>query len=263
MVITPPSKHEVPADVQLPAGLSRVAELLEATEGASRWTEDTLRSYVPVTVLAHKEAATTEWIGEIRRVSVFFLLLKTSALASPTRESLQLLQRIYRFIQETLYGFEAVIKEFTVDDKGCVIVAGFGMIPYIHADDAARAVRASQIVVRFVESLGAIARIGISTGTSFCAWIGCDKWRDFAMVGNTVNMSARLMANKKNKGILVCDSTFTRARGVSGLQFETLEPIFVKVSARRRGRRHRPGRHRCRWSLAGPAPAHVRLPAAL
>lgn len=229
VVVTPPPRPAEGAREQLPEGLSRTAELLEATEGASRWTEEALRAYVPVTVLTHQEAATTEWIGEVRRVSVFFLMLKTRALSNPDRSALRLLQRTYCFIQRALYRREGVIKEFTVDDKGCVVVAGFGMPPYVHDDDSVRAVQAAQEVMGFLRANGSDARIGISTGTVFCAWVGSEVWRDFAMIGQTVNMSARLMANKGNRDILVDAVTFARSK--QSVSYHTLEPIFVKGRA--------------------------------
>lgn len=228
VVVTPPARSEGPGQQKLPEGLSRTAELLEATEGSSRWTEEALRAYVPVTVLTHQEAATTEWIGEVRRVSVFFLMLKTGALSNPDRNALRLLQRTYCFIQRALYRREGVIKEFTVDDKGCVVVAGFGMPPFVHNDDSVRAVQAAQEVMGFLRANGSDARIGISTGTVFCAWVGSEVWRDFAMIGQTVNMSARLMANKGNRDILVDAVTFARSK--RSVSYHTLEPIFVKGS---------------------------------
>lgn len=80
-------------------------------------------------------------------------------------------------IQTTLLQFGAVIKEFTLDDKGYVVVAGFGVPPFIHPHDEQRAVSAAIRINTELDELGVRNTIGLSTGVIFCSAIGSDRRR--------------------------------------------------------------------------------------
>lgn len=71
---------------------------------------------------------------------------------------------------------------------------------------------------------------GISTGKVFCGSVGSDKRQEYAMVGDTVNLSARLMgvAHKGNHGILCDEATYHAVIGYSRLMFEALPAVSVK-----------------------------------
>lgn len=64
------------------------------------------------------------------------------------------------------------MKEFTVDDKGCVLVVAFGVPPLVHSDEPSRAVRAAVEMAREIEGFELEYDMGITTGTAFCASVG-------------------------------------------------------------------------------------------
>lgn len=68
--------------------------------------------------------------------------------------------------------------------------------------------------------------IGITTGQCFCGVIGSDLRREYTVMGDLVNLSARLMANAGVDGILTDERTYSQARRV--FAFEEHEPILVK-----------------------------------
>jgi class 3 adenylate cyclase len=80
-----------------------------------------------------------------------------------------------------------------MDDKGLVIVVGFGLQPLVVTCPAACACLAALQMQqsRYVSDKG-VLRIGIGTGPVFCAAIGSDFRREFALVGKVVNLAARL-----------------------------------------------------------------------
>ena len=80
-----------------------------------------------------------------------------------------------------------------MDDKGLVVVVGFGLQPLVVTCPAACACLAALQMQqsKFVSDRG-VLRIGIGTGPVFCAAIGSDFRREFALVGKVVNLAARL-----------------------------------------------------------------------
>ena len=69
--------------------------------------------------------------------------------------------------------------------------------------------------------------IGVASGTAWIGGIGNSVRSDYAVVGDSVNMAARLMCNKNSANSLLCDGE-THKRCIGQLQFEDLGRIKVK-----------------------------------
>ena len=91
-----------------------------------------------------------------------------------------------------------------VDDKGTNLHILFGA-PDKHADDPARGLRCALALQRdpgrptFVER----QRIGVSSGIVFAATIGSPRRREYTVIGNEVNLSARLTGSCPPGEVLV------------------------------------------------------------
>jgi adenylate cyclase len=68
--------------------------------------------------------------------------------------------------------------------------------------------------------------IGINTGDMVAGNIGCDKVTSYTVLGDNVNLGARLCGNAKPEQILVPESTYLEAK--NQFKFNKLEPIHVK-----------------------------------
>ena len=127
------------------------------------------------------------------------------------KATLQKIQNIYQIIQNTLKKYEGGIKEFSVDDKGVVAVTGFGLPPFGHEDDSARGVYAAFDIMNAMIKIenkfhnGVTCQMGVTSGDVFCGTVGSASRREFAMIGDTVNLAARLMMKADTNGIL-CDN---------------------------------------------------------
>ena len=103
--------------------------------------------------------------------------------------------------------------------QGTVLIAAFGLPPLSHEDDAARGVFAaleihssllakhemdSSIGVTTGECRkmnGATLLLTLAAGQLFSGVVGSDRRREFAMVGDIVNLSARLMVAAMKMGV--------------------------------------------------------------
>lgn len=190
-----------------------------------------LRPYIPGAVLHRIEAGQSEWLAELRKVTVAFIHL--SKLNDNTE--LENAQQILRTIQRLVYRFEGSITKISQDDKGVVIDTAFGLPPLAHADDPARGVQAAMMIRAELQAMGLRGSMGVTTGRMFCGLIGNHERREYGYFGSTVNLAARLMVlaniqreTAKQEGIaILCDqSTYEAVK--ERVEFEALGPQTVK-----------------------------------
>ncbi|HEY3476304.1 MAG TPA: AAA family ATPase, partial [Anaerolineales bacterium] len=193
--------------------------------------ENSLRPYIPGAIINRLTAGQSSWIAELRRVTVLFVNLP--GLDQDT--GLESAQAIARLIQRSVYHYEGSINKINVDDKGITIVAALGLPPFSHEDDPARGVQAALMIRRELTSLAVPSSIGVATGRIFCGSVGNDARREYTIIGNAVNLSARLMgaASRQDELIakhgvpILCDRlTYDSAKEV--VEFEPFPPQYVK-----------------------------------
>jgi len=185
----------------------------------------TLRRYIPGAIRARLDADQSDWLGEQRRLSVIFINLPDFNAQTPLLEA----DRTMKALQIALYRFEGSVNKISVDDKGASLIAVLGLPPLGHPDDPERAVRAALAMQRVLSDAGQHSSIGVTTGLAFCGTIGNSRRREYTVMGNVVNLSARLMqaAKAPGHGGLLCDeATWSASR--QRLRFERLPAISVK-----------------------------------
>ncbi len=185
-----------------------------------------LRGYIPVAILSRLDAGQTAWLAEIRRVTVLFVNLP----AVPT--AIELGQIIMQSLQAILYRYQGSIRQFIVDDKGATLIAVLGLPPLAHEDDAIRGVQAAMEMSAELRRLGLRGAIGVTTGRVYCGAVGNERRREYAVIGDIVNLSARLMqaasrGSEKEHLLILCDEA-THQAARARIEFEALPPLTVK-----------------------------------
>jgi len=117
------------------------------------------------------------------------------------------LQPFFFAVQECLHESGGFLRQFLVDDKGCVVIAMWGVPQFSYANNSARGLYCCANIMDKMKSLNLNISIGLTTGYVYCGGIGADIRRDYVVIGDQVNMAARLMC--KAHGRLLVDA-FTK-----------------------------------------------------
>ncbi len=189
--------------------------------------EQALRAYIPQVLLSRIDAGQSQWLAEFRRTTVVFVNVRGISDQAP--DAVQLVQRLTLSTQRVLRRYDGWLKEITMDEKGTALIAVFGVPPYTHEDDPARAVDAAHEIQAEIRAMGLNAGVGVTTGPTFTGSVGNAKRRDFAMLGGHVNLAARLMQASADDGVLSDHATFEEARARHA--FERLPAYVLKGMA--------------------------------
>ena len=183
-----------------------------------------LRSYLSATVDGLIETGLDNWTSEFRHMTVLFL--GVTKLSGTSGGQVKKLEDSIRSIEESILTYDGLIYGISSDEKGIYLIAAFGLPLASHEDDPWRAVCASMDIS---DKLGGQCNIGISTGNVYCGVVG-GKWRsEYMIVGESPNLSARLMeaAKRSSLHMIVCDAA-TRSEVADRISFESIAPIAAK-----------------------------------
>jgi adenylate cyclase len=140
------------------------------------------------------------------------------------------LDAFIRCTQSVLEYYEGTLLQLTIGDKGSYLYAPFGA-PTAHEDDTRRAVKAALELQTAATDLGFLApvQIGISRGTMRSGVYGSATRRIYGVMGDDVNLAARLMSQAMPGEVLVSG----RVQSVIATEFSTdpRPPIRLKGKA--------------------------------
>jgi len=210
-----------PADLCRPAvedGRPRLAEL----------DSQLVKRYIPQAVRGHLKSCED---AEMRRIAVIFLAMGglSPAISSSDAGRTQLIMRLF---QRSVYALEGSINKFDINDKGMVLLAVFGLPPVNHfSDDPIRAVLTAMRLCDTLHEEGVEGRAGVATGTCWCGVVGTSQRREYTVLGDVVNLAARLMGCAAEGAVLVDEATHEACRKF--LEFESLGGVALKGKSRK------------------------------
>jgi class 3 adenylate cyclase/tetratricopeptide (TPR) repeat protein len=232
---------------------------------------DTLTPYLPAGLLAriahNPQAISLE--GEHRLVALLFAnvygLGELADRLGPGRETqiVSALNQYFVAMEHGVQHYGGIINKIDLFEHGDKLMAFFGA-PLAHEDDAERAVRAALTMQETLQVLGqsvpaAIGlndlrltqRIGVSYGYVFAGYVGTGWRHEYTVMGDEVNLAARLMSaakdltvfgNLSGLGHIIASSNVQRktqalfefdARGTVNLKGKRLPvPIFAVQGVR-------------------------------
>jgi adenylate cyclase len=172
--------------------------------------------------------------GERREVTVLFCDVRgftpLSERLSP-EEVVLLLNDFYTLMIETTFKHDGTLDKF----MGDAVMAIFGA-PIAHPDHSARAVLTALAMREGIAGLnekraregkeGVSIGIGVSAGEAVAGTVGTEERMEYTVIGDSVNLAARLESNARPGQILISQRTWDRVRGV--VEVRALGPVKVK-----------------------------------
>ncbi len=210
-----------------------------------------LRRYVPPVVAEGVLHDQGRLHGERREVTVLFAdaVGFTSLAASLDAETIfELINDLLGRLVECIHRYDGVVDKFTGDG----LMAIFGA-PIAHENDAERALRAALDMQEAASEFARIARarlgaplqirIGLDSGPVVAGIIGADEQVAYTVIGEAVNLAARLEALARPGHILVSPRVYHQMRGLFDFKemgtahvkgFDEPLPIYEVVGSRPR-----------------------------
>jgi len=132
------------------------------------------------------------------------------------------LQAYVARVAHVVQQYDGDLNKIDMGDKGSKFVIVFGA-PVAHENDAERAMHCA-LALRDLGGPG--TRIGVASGLVFCGLVGADLRREYTVLGDTVNLAARLMQAAGPGEIVVAGST--QRRVAEGFVWDSLDPLPIK-----------------------------------
>lgn len=164
-------------------------------------------------------------LAEMRRVTTMFIEI-LNATGDFSRGHVAKPQKALKTILSCLSRFGGFLRQYVIDDKGCVAIVGFGVPGYCHDDNSARAIESAVYIRRHLQAGGLGSRIGIAVGHVYCGLVGSSYRCEYAMMGASVNLAARLMGKCMPEQILVAEQV--RMDTIKLFSFEELPRVKAK-----------------------------------
>lgn len=162
-------------------------------------------NFVPYPVLSALASGTFDMLREFR--SIITLFMNLDSYSPVEHKDLIPLQPFYYAMQNIVYENGGYIRQFIIDDKGCVLIVLWGVPTASFSNNCSRAVRCAASMMMMAKSLNHSCSIGITTGVAYCGTLGSFRRQDYVAVGKTVNLASRFMAKAKGR-ILLDQNTF-------------------------------------------------------
>jgi len=185
--------------------------------------EDTARRLAPFfhpAIAERLRSGRRDLVNEHRKVTVAFVGLPELATDDP--RSVATLQRHLAAAVRVIDRYDGHLRQVATGDKDSLMLVYFGA-PVSHENDEERAVRCS---LELLALPGGPARAGVTTGSAYCGEVGSDTRREYAVIGDSVNLASRLMQAAEPGQLLVDRPTHDQVRDTT--VHDGLEPITVK-----------------------------------
>jgi len=144
------------------------------------------------------------------------------------REMFKLLDDILNLVTTIIDSFKGHLRQFIVDDKGVVLIANFGLRGSISPNmGVERVLPAARKIHNILQNEFKIDNfIGVTLGKAYCGIVGGIKRHEYAVLGPSVNLAARMLTMPNHPGVLI-DNALRQDTAQWG-NFHSFPPLIAK-----------------------------------
>jgi class 3 adenylate cyclase/predicted ATPase len=176
--------------------------------------------YLHPAIAQRVAAGQAGFINEHRQVSVLFVNFAGFDYDADPQAGAQL-QSYLSAVFAVIRRYDGSVNLVDMGDKGSKYIVLFGA-PIAHEDDSARAVSCALELLE----LPVEARVGITTGFVYCGLVGSPDRQTYTVMGDAVNLAARLMQASRPGQLLAATATWESTAQI--FDWEALAPLMVK-----------------------------------
>lgn len=203
----------------------------------------------------------TDWVAEFRSTHILFA--RFSGVHFHGTDQLPALATLAQCIRAAIDGNGGLRLKFGTDDKGLILLAGWGLQSRSFENNAERALTAAVLVQDAARLTGYEAAIGITGGKVLAGLVGSDRHMEYTVIGDAVNRAAALSGGgRENPKCHPClaakpcrhraDFLFESARLLGRAPPKTTGEALIKAMGSFAGYRLRPHRSPQPDSLRDP-----------
>jgi class 3 adenylate cyclase/tetratricopeptide (TPR) repeat protein len=185
---------------------------------------ETLASYLHPAIARRLRDNQTGFINEHRKVTILFAGFSGIDYDADPCASDKLQEYLLAVMQIT-QRYDGFFSRVDMGDKGSKCIILFGT-PIAHENDEELALRCTLELSKLAQCP---ARFGINTGYVYCGGIGSARRQEYTVIGDAVNLAARLMQAARPGQVLA--SVFTQRYVSERFIWQTFAPIQVKGKA--------------------------------
>jgi class 3 adenylate cyclase len=163
------------------------------------------------------------FINEHRHITILFAAFKS--LQGEGQDAPETVGEFYLKASKAVRDMDGYINKVDMGDKGSKLLILFGA-PRAHEDDEIRALLCAQSLIAAARETGFSLRMGLNSGRAFCGIVGSLQRCEYTVMGDAVNVAARLMQAAPEMDFLVSHSVKSRASHL--FQFRDLPPLILK-----------------------------------
>lgn len=187
----------------------------------SELTEDAVRKisvFLHPTISQRVREELTSFINEHRKVTVLFVRFENLDYDHDPQAGVTLQNYVSKVV-EIVHSFDGYLNKIDMGDKGSKYIIVFGT-PIAHEDDVERAL---QCALDLQEIDGFPVRIGINSGFVYCGLVGSHMRQEYTVMGDVVNLSARLMQAAQLGQILIGAETYLTGEGFTWISHPAIQ----------------------------------------
>ncbi|XP_068808599.1 adenylate cyclase type 10-like, partial [Struthio camelus] len=185
--------------------------------------------YVPASVLRKiDDRQPPDYLCELRPVTCLFVKLQFAADVNLT-QICKAIQDSSVMMLEILRPHKGEINKISMFDKGCTFLCVFGLPGEKLPDESVHALESAVQISKACSSrprkIEAVS-VGVTSGTVFCGVVGHRVRHEYTVIGQKVNLAARLMEHYP--GLVSCDAATYAASRLPRWCFEELPEAKMK-----------------------------------